>query len=119
MPARHVGPSVTPTLAALASQGASAVGRSVLTSATYANHATFATGAEPVVHRLLANWVWTDDGPKPAQDVGPAVGTIFDACRTAGRTSVAVLGDQHLVPVMGAARADEHWPPDGVLDDDV
>jgi hypothetical protein len=119
LPARHVGPSVTPSLAAHAEEGAFAVGRSVMTSATYANHATFATGAEPVVHRLLANWLWVDGGPKPAQDVGHAVGTIFDACRAAGRSSVAVLGDQNLVAVMGATAADEHWPPAGVLADDV
>jgi hypothetical protein len=119
LPARHVGPPVTPCLATLAGEGVFAVGRSVMTSATYANHATFATGAEPAAHRILANWLWTDDGPKPAQDVGPAVGTIFDACRAAGRSSVAVLGDQNLVDVMGAAAADEHWPPDGVLADGV
>jgi hypothetical protein len=29
------------------------------------------------------------------------------------------VGDQHLIQVMGAHRADEHWPPDGVLTDDI
>jgi arylsulfatase A-like enzyme len=119
LPARHVGASVTPCLAALGTEGAFAVGRSVMTSATYPNHATFATGTDPIGHRILANWLWTERGPKPAQQVGPAVPTIFDACRSGGRTSVAVVGDHHLVPVMGAARADEHWPPDGVLADEV
>ena len=48
MPARHVGREVTPRLWALAGEGARfAVGRSVMTSATYPNHATFATGAGP------------------------------------------------------------------------
>ena len=38
---------------------------------------------------------------------------MFDACRSGGRSSAAVLGDQHLVGVMGATTADTHWPPDG------
>ena len=43
----------------------------------------------------------------------------FDACNAAGRSSAAVLGDHNLVGVMGAHGATEHWPGDGVLDDDV
>lgn len=115
LPVRHVGPAVTPNLWALASEGAAVAGRAVMTSATYPNHATFATGAGPEAHGLLANWVVTAAGPQPAQVVGPRVPTIFHACRAAGRTAVAVLGDQNLVPVMGATAADEHWPPGGVL----
>lgn len=115
LPARHVGPTLTPTLHRLAQEGAFATGRSVLLSSTYPNHATFATGTEPSGHGLLGNWVVTDRGPQPAQRVGPGVPTLFDACRAAGRSSACVVGDQHLIAVMGAAEADEHWPPGGVL----
>ena len=115
----YVRAAVTPTLARLADEGGSSIGRAVMTSATYPNHATFATGVDPTVHRLLANWVVADGRPQPAQDIGPAVPTIFDACRDAGRSSAAVVGDQHLIGVMGARAADEHWPIDGMLTDDV
>ena len=90
-----------------------------MTSATYPNHATFATGVDPTVHGLLANWIVVDGVPRPTNEVGPAVPTIFDACRVAGRSSAAVVGDQHLIGVMGAGAADDHWPVDGVLAADV
>jgi hypothetical protein len=115
LPARHVGSDTTPVLASLAAEGAFAVGRAVMTSATYPNHATFATGAEPDRHRLLANWVVTERGPQPAQRVGPAVATLFDVAPS----SAAVVGDHNLIAVMGADRADAHWPPRGVLPDGV
>ena len=116
MPPRHVDDDTTPTLMALAREGASAVGRAVMTSATYPNHATFATGADPVAHGLLANWVVVDGAPRPAHKVGPRVPTLFDACAAGGRSSACVVGDHRLIGVMGAARADEHWPVDGRLD---
>jgi arylsulfatase A-like enzyme len=119
LPPRHISSRVTPTLAALAREGGSSTGRAVMTSATYPNHATFATGADPLGHRLLANWVAADGHPRPANEVGPAAPTIFDACRATGRSSIAVVGDQHLIGVMGAHAADEHWPIGGVLGDDV
>jgi hypothetical protein len=90
-----------------------------MTSATYPNHATFATGVDPLVHGLIANWIVVDGQPRPAQAIGPSVPTIFDACRGAGRSSAAVVGDQNLIHVMGAHLADEHWPPNGVLADDI
>lgn len=115
LPLRHLGPAVTPNLWALACEGTAVPGRAVMTSATYPNHATFATGADVASHGLLANWIVTPSGPQPAQAVGPAVPTIFDACRAAGRHAVAVVGDQNLVGVMGAQAAGEHWPPGGEL----
>jgi hypothetical protein len=90
-----------------------------MTSATYPNHATFATGALPLEHGVVANWIVHEGRARPSYHVGPATPTIFDACRVGGRSSVAVLGDQNLVAIMGAQRADRHWPPDGVLPDDV
>ncbi|MEY2570818.1 MAG: hypothetical protein QOE63_1168 [Acidimicrobiaceae bacterium] len=119
MPPRHVRPDITPNLHALGQRGASAVGRAVMTSATYPNHATFITGASPVEHGLLANWVVADGRIQPAHKVGPAVPTLFDAARAAGRSSAIVVGDHHLIGVMAGDRADEHWPPDGRLDESI
>jgi arylsulfatase A-like enzyme len=110
MPARHVGPNVTPALAALE---ASAVGVAVMTSATYPNHATFVTGTDPQAHGLFANWVMDGDRVAPAHRVGPATPTLFDAAADAGRDTEAIVGDHHLIGVMGARRATRHWPPDG------
>ena len=123
LPARHVDPQCTPALHALAVAGGwrREGGRAVMTSATYPNHATFATGTGPDQHGIVANWVPInssvprDRAVRPAWELGPAVPTLFDACRAAGRSSIAVVGDQNLVGVMGALAADEHWPPDGVV----
>ena len=41
-------------------------------------------------------------GFTPAWELGPAVPTVFDACRAAGRSSAVVVGDQCLIGVMGA-----------------
>jgi arylsulfatase A-like enzyme len=90
-----------------------------MTSATYPNHATFATGVDAATHGIVANWIVADGRPRPAQEVGPAAATIFDACHAAGRSSAAVFGDHNLVGVMGARAADEHWPLNGVLGDDI
>ena len=116
LPHRHVGPHHTPALHALAELGAWAPdgARAVMTSATYPNHATFVTGADPSHHGVVTNWVPETGRVVPAWRRGPDVPTLFDACRRAGRTSAAVVGDQHLVGVMGAAAADRHWPPAGV-----
>ena len=104
---------------ALGLEGGSALGRAVMTSATYPNHATFATGALPLDHGVVANWIVHEGRARPSYDIGPATPTIFDACHAGGRSCVAVLGDQHLVSIMGATRADGHWPPEGALPDDV
>jgi hypothetical protein len=116
-PLRHVNPGTTPVLAGLAAEGGCAPtgGRAVLTSATYPNHATFVTGMDAAGHGLYANHVVRDGRVVRAYDVGPSALTLFDACRSAGRRATAVLGDHHLVPVMGASAADTHWPPDGTL----
>src|SRR3954454_19955554 len=87
-----------------------------MTSATYPNHAPFATGAGPVGHRLPANWVVTAGGPQPAHMVGPAVPTLIEVFD--GPTA-AVVGDQHLVGVMRLETADVHWPVAGALDGDI
>jgi arylsulfatase A-like enzyme len=117
LPVRHVGPSHTPNLAALAAVGGRAPqgATAVMTSATYPNHATFVTGAGPDRHGILTNWVPSTGRVTPAWERGCDVATLFDACRAAGRSSAAVYGDQHLVGVTGATGADHHWPPHGAV----
>ena len=104
MPVRGIDPATTPVLAGLASSGGWAPqgGRAVLTSATYPNHATFVTGTDVDGHGLYANHVVRDGRVRRAWDVGPSAPTLFDACRDAGRHSMAVFGDHHLIGVMGA-----------------
>jgi Type I phosphodiesterase / nucleotide pyrophosphatase len=117
LPARHVGEAHTPVLTALAREAGTEPGtaRAVMTAATYPNHATFATGARPRDHGIVTNYVPHTGGLTPAWELGPAVPTLFDACRAAGRSSAAVVGDQCLIGVMGARRADTHWPPNGEI----
>ena len=90
-----------------------------MTAATYPNHATFATGARPQEHGIGTNYVPRTGGFTPAWELGPAVPTLFDACRDAGRSSRAVVGDQCLIGVMGARAADAHWPPNGEIPADT
>ena len=59
---------------------------SVLTSATYPNHATFATGVDPSAHGVTANRVAGPSGECDAWAIDRAFPTIFDAC---SRTSPA------------------------------
>jgi predicted AlkP superfamily pyrophosphatase or phosphodiesterase len=117
LPHRHVNERVTPNLMRLAQEGGMAPtgGRAVLTSATYPNHATLVTGAHPGKHGLTANFVLRDGAIVAAETVGPATPTLFDL----DVTTAAVFGDQNLVGVTGARKADSHWPPDGVVPDDA
>jgi arylsulfatase A-like enzyme len=119
LPVRHVNAATTPVLAALADSGASTTGRSVMTSSTYPNHATFVTGVDPVGHGILANWVVRDGTPRATWKLGPSAPTIFDAAHAAGRSSAAVFGDHRLIGVMGARAADMHWPLDGKVPEDL
>ena len=121
LPARHVGERHTPVLTALAHEAGAAPGqgRAVMTAATYPNHATFATGARPQEHGIGTNYVPRTGGFTPAWELGPAVPTLFDACRDTGRSSRAVVGDQCLIGVMGARVADAHWPPNGEMPADA
>lgn len=111
----------TPFVAALAEEGGRAPrgGRAVLTASTYPNHASFLTGVGPEHHGIVTSRALTDEGLRPAQEVGPMAPTLFDDCRAAGLRSVGVFGDQNLVHVCGALAADAHWPPRGVLPDDT
>lgn len=121
LPTRHVTPEVMPSLWALAGEAGHPPGtaRGVMPSATYPNHATFVTGTHPRRHGVVANWLFRDGQPVPAESVGVEGRTLFDACTDAGRSSAVVVGDQHLIGVMSAARADHHWPPSGALPGDA
>ncbi len=115
LPASDVSAELTPNLVALAAEAGHAPGRArgLLPAATYPNHATFATGAVPSEHGLVANWLPVEGTIRRADDVGPRVRTLFDACAAAGVRSALVAGDQCLVGVMGGGKAATHWPPDG------
>jgi hypothetical protein len=108
LPVRHVGNDWTPHLAALIAEGGAAPGGGLaeMTAATYPNHRTFATGMGTEEHGMRVNDDRHHPGPEP---------TIFDVCRAYGISVEAVLGDHHLVSVMGADRADRHWPLSGKL----
>ncbi len=115
LPNRYVGPEHMPTLWAEIAEGGwhPAGGISSMTSSTYPNHATFATGTEPVDHRLFTNDVWHDNTWQAAADVGPATPTFFDAARAAGLSTSIVAGDAKIVGSMGGFAADTFWPPKG------
>jgi len=120
LPARHASLARTPNLFALAAEHDTrpAVIEGVMPSATYPNHATFVTGAEPRVHGLVANYLRDAAGELVcASAIGPKVPTVFDHCGEQDRTSALVVGDQELVGVTGGHAATEHWPPDGRIPD--
>ncbi len=115
LPLHLVGDAHTPHLSRLAAEGGSNPegGRAVLSTATYPNHASFATGLAPADHGILVNRVWDGHEFRPASETGPRGETIFTAAHRHGRTSAIVVGDHHLVGVMGGFDADRHWPPGG------
>lgn len=119
LPNRWVKRETTPNLVALAEEGARSEvgGRAVLSTATYPNHASFITGAEPTAHGILTNDVWDGERFVCSSKIGLRVENLFQAARRHGVTTAAVLGDQKLVGVMGAEEADWHWPPKGRLPD--
>jgi arylsulfatase A-like enzyme len=114
LPARWIRPTVTPVLAELAlATGGPVPVEGVLSAATYPNHATFATGTNPIRHGVVANDVWDGQRFVPAYEVGPRTDTLFSVASAAGRPCAAVVGDQHLVGVMGLDDASRCWPPQG------
>lgn len=116
MPHRHVDPERTPHLWAQALSGGQAPegGTSLPMSVTYANHAAFVTGADPVITGVFGNHTWIDgDGWVKAPTAGPRAATLFDRVADAGGRSVTIVGDHKLIAQMGGAAANESWPPDG------
>jgi len=114
---RHCTPEIAPHIVALAREGASAPtgGRAVLPSSTYPNHASLATGVEPVRHGIYANNTFTETGIRPAREVGARGVTFLDAARSMGLSIGVAVGDANILGVVGASRCDSHWPPGGVL----
>ena len=116
-PLRHCTHEIAPHITALARDGAWAPtgGRSVLPSSTYPNHASLATGVEPVQHGIYANNTFTATGIRPAREVGARGVSFLDAARSMGLSNGVVAGDANILGVVGASRCDAHWPPGGVL----
>ncbi|HET7033211.1 MAG TPA: alkaline phosphatase family protein [Casimicrobiaceae bacterium] len=114
---RHCTPELAPHLTALARDGASAPtgGRAVLASSTYPNHASLATGVEPIRHGIYANNTFTETGIRPAREVGARGTTFLDAARSIGLSTGVAVGDANILGLIGASRCDTHWPPGGVL----
>ena len=114
---RHCTRAVSPHLISMQKAGAYAPdgGRSVLPSSTYPNHASLATGMEPIHHGILANNTFTDEGVKPAQKVGARGTTFLDAAAEHGLITGVAVGDGNIIGVVGATRAHQHWPPQGVI----
>ncbi len=120
MPHRHVSAGLTPNLWRQAEAGGRAPmgGLSLPVSVTYANHAAFITGVDPITTGIHGNRVWIDDrGWVPAPYEGPRATTLFERVGEAGGRSVMVAGDQKLVGQMGGGGADVVWPPEGRLPD--
>lgn len=118
MPHRHVSPTLTPHLWRQAANGGRAPmgALSLPVSVTYANHAAFVTGVDPVITGVHGNHAWADDrGWVPAPKEGPKATTLFERVGAAAGRSTMVAGDQKLIRQMGGARADTSWPPDGRL----
>ena len=114
----RLSPHLTPNLWrwANADGAATGTGQAVMAACTYPNHASFITGVPPSQHGIFVNHVIRDGQVAGAWEVGPQAPTIFDKY---GDESIAILGDHHLVGVMGARAAASHWPPDGELPLDV
>ena len=110
-----VSKKLTPTLWKLISTGGwnPQGGKAVLSTATYPNHATFATGRLPRSHRIFTNRVWDGKQFTISSDVGPAGDTLFKATKRSGLECITVVGDHHLIGVMGAEESAKIWPPKG------
>ncbi|HEY7564976.1 MAG TPA: alkaline phosphatase family protein [Acidimicrobiia bacterium] len=115
---RRLNPHLTPNLWrwANADGAAAGTGQAVMAACTYPNHASFVTGVPPADHGIFANHVIRDGRAAGAWEVGPLTPTLFDQY---GTDALAVLGDHHLVGVMGAGRAAAHWPDRGEVPLDV
>lgn len=111
-------PHLTPNLWRWANVdgAATGTGQAVMAACTYPNHASFATGVGPNKHGIYANHVVRDGQAFGAWEVGPSAPTMFDDF---GPETIAVLGDHHLVGVMGAEKAASHWPEAGELPPDL
>jgi hypothetical protein len=113
--ARWVDRDYMPTLHGWGVEGVMRPGgaTSVLCSSTYPNFASIVTGALPSEHGMFANEVVLEGVVRHASEAGPRMPTFLDG------NSEVVVGDHHLVGVMGAHTAGRHWPPSGGIPDGV
>ncbi|MGH8928775.1 MAG: alkaline phosphatase family protein [Acidimicrobiia bacterium] len=109
----RLSPRLTPNLWRWANEDGAVAGTgwSVMASSTYPNHASFVTGVGPDTHGFHTNHVIRHGEVRGAWEVGLDVPTLFS--RLTHLETAAVLGDHHLVSVMGAGWATTHWPPNG------
>ena len=114
-PHSAINSDVTPNLLQQAKLGAMSAsgGESLMLSVTYSNHAAFMTGLPPAETGHWGNWAWINNEFGKTYDSGPQGRTVFDDCKAANLTSVAVVGDHKLLATMGALEADVSWPPAG------
>ena len=96
-----------------ARRACSARGPAQMTSATYPNHRDLRDRHRRQGARDRDQLGAVDPSGHAGMGAGCDVATLFDAVRSAGCTSAAVFGDQHLVGVTGATAADHHRPPEG------
>ncbi|TMF24166.1 MAG: hypothetical protein E6I31_04270, partial [Chloroflexi bacterium] len=114
-PHRAISPGLTPRMWALAEAGgrAAAGGITDLPSSTDPGFCSLLTGCYPRTHGVrTTSWRYARL-PDWAGVETPRVPTIFDACRTAGIRSTAVVGDDRGLLATGAAS--RRWPPNGVI----
>ena len=114
-PHRAISPGLTPQMWALAEAGGRAAegGLTDLPSSTDPGFCSLLTGSYPRTHGVrTTSWRYARL-PDWAGVERPRVPTIFDACRSAGIRSAAVVGDDRGLLATGAAS--RRWPPDGVI----
>ncbi len=117
MAQRWISPDLTPALSGLAQTGGMAPNgaTAIMSSATYPNHAAFATGAGPEVHNFWTNRVKTPAGYLPAREIDLDTPTFLGVARAAGLDVSLVAGDASIVAAMGAYGIDRAWPPRGFI----
>ena len=114
-PHRAIGPELTPRLWELARRGGRAPDGGVtdLPSSTDPGFCSLLTGCKPATHGVLTTSWRFAKLPDWAGAETPRVPAIFDACRTAGVRTAAIVADDRGLLCTGSA--DRRWPPDGVI----
>jgi arylsulfatase A-like enzyme len=114
-PNRAITAELTPRMWELAQRGGRAVdgGITDLPSSTDPGYCSLLTGCTPATHGVrTTSWRYARL-PDWAGVETPRVPTIFDACRTAGIGTAAMVADDRGLLCTGSA--DRRWPPDGVI----
>jgi len=114
-PHRAVTAELTPRMWDLAQRGGRATdgGITDLPSSTDPGYCSLLTGCKPATHGVrTTSWRYARL-PDWAGLETPRVKTIFDACRTAGVGTAAMVGDDRGLLCTGSA--DRRWPPDGLI----